>query len=114
MTDDPVIWYDWNPNGPAMLAYLSTTLALTDGCLTAQDGQLLAFPRALGSWNAEAGVLEYAGVAYAPGDTIVSGGGGASLTDEMTIPEGCDARVGDRVFLIQTQTLGDPSASPSG
>src|SRR5690606_34540459 len=46
VSDDPVVWYDWDPNGPAMLALLQGTLATKNGCLHADD-MLIAIPRAL-------------------------------------------------------------------
>jgi hypothetical protein len=104
-SDDPVIRYDWDADGPAMLALLTTTLELTDGCLMGADGQFIAFPRDLATWNADAETLEYGGETFAMGDTINAGGGGGSLPDDATIPAGCELEDGAAVFLIQTTAL---------
>ncbi|WP_084105607.1 hypothetical protein [Demequina sp. NBRC 110056] len=102
---DPVIWYDWDPNGPAMLALISGTLVLDDGCLTI-DGQPIALPRDLGTWDASTVQLVYGDVTYAPGDAVSAGGGGGSITEEMTVPEGCGLAPGDGVFFVQDRSLG--------
>jgi hypothetical protein len=102
---DPVIWHEWDENSPAMLALLTATLVLEDGCLKSEDG-LIAFPRAYGEWDAENQVLVFGGATYAPGDQITAGGGGGSITADMTVPDGCGASVGDPVWFIQSTNLG--------
>lgn len=103
--DDPVIWYDWDADGPAMLALLTTELVLKDGCLMGTDDQYLAFPRSLGSWDDDAQMLTYGDETYGPGDTINAGGGGGSLPSDATVPAGCALEEGAAVFLIQTTSL---------
>lgn len=102
---DPVIWYDWDAEGPAMLALLTTELVLQDGCLKGTDDQFIAFPRDLGSWDDDAQQLTYGGQTYGPGDTIVAGGGGGTLPEGATVPAGCNLADDAAVFLIQTTTL---------
>ena len=103
--DNAVIWYDWDPNGPSLLAFLSTKLELNDGCLMGEGGTFLAFPRGLGSWNANDETLTYGGKTYAVGDTIHTGGGGASVPRDATVPDSCDVPSDGAVFLIQTTSL---------
>jgi len=102
---DPVIWYDWDLNGPAMLALITGTLTLDGNCLTI-DGQPIALPRDLGSWDAAAHQLTYGASTYSPGDAVSAGGGGGSITEDMTVPDGCGLAPGDSVFLVQDQSLG--------
>lgn len=104
-SDDPVIRYDWDVDGPAMLALLTTKLELTDGCLMGEGGQFIAFPRDLATWNADDETLEYGGATFAVGDTINAGGGGGSLPDDATVPAGCDLEEGAAVFLVQSTSL---------
>ena len=103
--NDPVIWYDWDANGPSMLALLTTELVLKDGCLMGTDDQFLAFPRSEGTWDDDSQTLTYGGKEYGPGDTINAGGGGGSLPEGATVPEGCDLADGAPVWLIQTASL---------
>lgn len=88
-----------------MLALLTTELVLVDGCLQGEDG-LIAFPRAYGEWDAESQVLIFGDSTFGVGDTIEAGGGGGSITEDMTIPPGCSAAVGDPVFFVQSTSLG--------
>ena len=104
-TDTAVIWYDWDPNGPAMLALLTTKLELNDGCLMGEGGTFLAFPRGLGSWNANDETLTFGGATYTVGDTINAGGGGGSIPRDATVPDSCDVPSDGAVFLIQSSSL---------
>mgnify|MGYP005811390217 CR=1 FL=1 len=103
--DDPIIRYDWDADGPAMLALLTTTLELNNGCLMGEGGQFIAFPRDLATWNADDQTLEYGGETFAVGDTINAGGGGGSLPEGATVPAGCDLADDGAVWLVQTTTL---------
>lgn len=103
--DDPVIWYDFKAGGPSMTALLTTTLELKDGCLMGSDSQYLAFPRDLGSWNADTNTLTYGGKDFAVGATINAPGGGGALPKGATIPEACKLPAGASVWLIQSPNI---------
>lgn len=103
--DDPIIRFDWDADGPAQLALLTTTLELNDGCLTGAGGEFIAFPRDLAEWDAATETLTYGGADFEMGDTINAGGGGGSLPDDATIPAACGLEDGQAVFMIQTTSL---------
>ena len=104
-SDDPVIWYDWEAGGPSMQALLTTTLELKDGCLMGADDQYLAFPRGLGSWNAETNTLTYGEKDFAIGATINAPGGGGTLPRDATVPAGCALPTDASVWLIQSPNI---------
>ena len=102
---NPVIWYDWTPDQPAMRALLTTTLVLNAGCLTGSDGTLLAFPETLGSWDANTNTLTYGGDTFHLGDTINAGGGNGEFPSDVNFPPGCDVTNNSTGFLIQATSL---------
>lgn len=108
--EDPVIWYDWEPDQPAMQALLTTTLELRDGCLMGSEGTYLAFPRGLGEWDPETNTLEYGDGVYGVGDPISAGGGGTNnLPADAAVPPACIVPEGATIWLVQTTSL-----QPSG
>jgi hypothetical protein len=104
---------DWD-GGPGMLALLSGTLAVRDGCVVVSGGEgavgvtVPIFPRTYASWDADTSKLTYNGVQFAVGDAVAAGGGGGENLPEGGIPSACVAVLKDannHMFYINDDTI---------